>query len=276
MRVGRPWSTRTSLIVADSHLDMNGYGIQTDNLLLRERTIDSFCLRNRDDTGFRDLEVRSLRSNSAVSYLVSPGYFSTQNVDGAYVIIRARDTGVGLVEIARLVGATDPYFQMTLPMRLSPSTEPGASVEGHFLYDSGKDVLKYRDADGFRSVIAQVGSRRGIYHSVGAGTARSSTATTATKIKEIKVFLSGTFEVAFRLWSSGGSTVYGQVYRNGSPVGILRSTTSTTAVSFSEDISGWEIGDLCQLYVYASAGETVNTDNFAINYEPEHGIVLMD
>jgi len=276
MRILQPPSRKTSQITAESHLDMNGYGIQTDNLLFKELDTIHFCIRDRGDTTYRNLAAGSLYSTMAIGYWVSPGYFNTRNVDGTYVALRARESGVGLAEVARLQGAVDPYFQLTRPVRLYPSTEPGTPVEGHFLYDSAKDVLKYRDANGFRSVIAQLGSRSGIYHSVAAPTNRSSTATSATKIKEIKVFLSGTFEVAFTLWSTGGATVYGQVYRNGVAIGTLRSTTSTTSVEFTEDISGWEIGDLCQLYIYASAGETVNTGYLTIRYEPEHGIVLMD
>lgn len=43
-------------------------------------------------------------------------------------------------------------------------------------------------------------------------------------------------------------TVYGKVYRNGSPVGTEQSTVSDTYVQKTEDISGWSQGDLLQIY----------------------------
>lgn len=79
------------------------------------------------------------------------------------------------------------------------------------------------------------------------------TSTTPTKVLEIYVPRSGTVRIKFHLDGSYG-TCYGQIYRNGSAVGTLRSTAAGTGTNYSEDISGWSTGDLCQLYVYNSSG----------------------
>jgi len=63
----------------------------------------------------------------------------------------------------------------------------------------------------------------------------------------------------------GTFTAYGQIYRNGTPVGTLRSTQSTTYVEFSEDISGWSVGENIELWIYVNhAGETVYVRNLEL------------
>lgn len=76
-----------------------------------------------------------------------------------------------------------------------------------------------------------------------------------TKCKEtIWKGQAGAFRVKFSMRSPGGNLLYGRVYRNGVAVGTVRSTSSTTSVEFSEDISGWSYDDLIQVYIYRSAG----------------------
>ena len=72
--------------------------------------------------------------------------------------------------------------------------------------------------------------------------------------------------IKFDLKSANGAvTVYGRIYRNGVAVGTERSTTSTSYVNFSEDISGWSAGDLIQLYTRTgSNGIVVYVQNFRV------------
>jgi hypothetical protein len=79
------------------------------------------------------------------------------------------------------------------------------------------------------------------------------TSTTPTKVLEVYISRPGTIRIKFHLDGSA-ATCNGQIYRNGSAVGTLRSTAAGTGVTYSEDISGWSVGDLCQLYVYNSSG----------------------
>jgi len=76
---------------------------------------------------------------------------------------------------------------------------------------------------------------------------------TWTKVKETRVVRNGTLRVKFDFrdsFNAGNDFCKARVYRNGSPVGTERSSTCAY-VTYSEDIAGWESGDLCQLYVYS-------------------------
>lgn len=58
-------------------------------------------------------------------------------------------------------------------------------------------------------------------------------------------------------------TAYGRIYKNGVAVGTEQTTTSTSYVTFSEDISNLSAGDLIQLYTKTSAfGNPVYVQNF--------------
>jgi len=59
-----------------------------------------------------------------------------------------------LAEVARLQGAADPYFQVTLPMVLKPSSAPGTPVEGHFYYDSVAKKLKFYNGTAWETVTS--------------------------------------------------------------------------------------------------------------------------
>jgi len=80
----------------------------------------------------------------------------------------------------------------------------------------------------------------------------STNSTTATEKRENSL-VEGNFRIAFDLkaenasWAAGG-----QIYKNGATIGTLRSTTSTTYVTYSEDINSWVDNDLEQLYIKTS------------------------
>lgn len=81
------------------------------------------------------------------------------------------------------------------------------------------------------------------------------TETSYTKIAEIYIPRNGTFTTKFMLARNVGvDTVRGRIYRNGIAVGTERISSSTTLTEYSEDISGWVRGDLCQLYAKADSG----------------------
>jgi hypothetical protein len=82
-----------------------------------------------------------------------------------------------------------------------------------------------------------------------ANTERYTSNTTMTKVKEIKIYREGTLRIYFEMkTSTEANPVYAQVYRNNSPVGTLRSSTSQSYTGYTEDISGWSPNDLVQLY----------------------------
>lgn len=83
-----------------------------------------------------------------------------------------------------------------------------------------------------------------------ADTPRERISQTPYLIKEILIIRSGILRVKFDLWTRGSpGTVYGQIYRNGIPIGTEFSSVSDQPTTFVQDIGGWTRGDLVQLYV---------------------------
>jgi len=75
---------------------------------------ERMLVRNNEDTAYRIIEAQGFRAHATTGFFfnVDAGQIDAKNTDANYAILRARDTGVGLVEVARLCGATDPYFSM--------------------------------------------------------------------------------------------------------------------------------------------------------------------
>lgn len=107
----------------------------------------------------------------------------------------------------------------------------------------------------------------GDYFIIGADTQRNKDGTAKTKIKEIIMPRPGTFRIKFDLSRVSG-TMSGQIYRNGDAVGTQRDKSSGSYddyTTYSEDISGWTTGDLCQLYCWCNnAASTGHVKNFRI------------
>lgn len=77
--------------------------------------------------------------------------------------------------------------------------------------------------------------------------------TSYTKITEIRIAIAGAIRTKFHLRRYDTTGVaYGQLYKNGAAVGTERSNTSSTGVWYEEDLSGFETGDLLQLYTKQS------------------------
>lgn len=80
---------------------------------------------------------------------------------------------------------------------------------------------------------------------------KSTNSTTAVKVKEIKVngAYPGSVRVFWQMQSPAGVNVWSQLYKNGTPIGTEKNTTSVTPVNFTEDIAGGlEENDLIQIY----------------------------
>lgn len=87
-----------------------------------------------------------------------------------------------------------------------------------------------------------------------ADTNRTETSTSYVKKKEIKLGrVFGTLRIKFDLLAQspggGSDKAYGRIYKNGVAEGTERTVViANGTVTFSQDISGWETGDLIQLY----------------------------
>lgn len=113
----------------------------------------------------------------------------------------------------------------------------------------------YAAGDYLNSVSAQATTSRAVDNS------------SYTKKKEIVLARGGTLRVKFDLtFSSGPAGLRGRVYKNGSAVGSEQIIGTYTTTTFSEDISGWQPGDLCQLYTYrVDPSDNGSVSNFILN-----------
>jgi len=104
-------------------------------------------IRNAADDAFAALYADAYYvGNTGIVFIGSgaTALIKTQNGDDSTVSLQARDSGVGLVNVARLVGAADPYFEATLPMVLLPvvtASLPATPVEGMIAYDATLNKL---------------------------------------------------------------------------------------------------------------------------------------
>lgn len=117
---------------------VKGIKLRTANFVLKEY-VDGLSLLNATETGNKDLLCNIVLGN--LSSASSEGKIYTNPADNSRILLQAKDTGVGLVEVARLQGAADPYFQASM-VRYYPGSAPGSPVEGWVYYDSTAKKLK--------------------------------------------------------------------------------------------------------------------------------------
>ncbi len=139
--------------------------LKTTNLAIKELNSSTLAIRNAADSAYKNLILDQLQFSALTGNGIgSTVTIQTRAVDSTSILFKARDNdGDVYAEVARLQSANDPYFQLTLPCRLNPSSAPGTLVEGHFWYDATADKLKYRDASGTRTlaIVADMTTHEG-------------------------------------------------------------------------------------------------------------------
>jgi hypothetical protein len=109
---------------------------------------------------------------------------------------------------------------------------------------------------------------------ISADTERNTASASYTKLKEISFYFNGTLRIKFDMRHTTGDTnAKGIIYKNGVAYGTERSSTSTSYITYSEDLA-FVAGDKIQLYarvVSAGYGATY-IRNFRIYYDtyPEY------
>lgn len=124
MRGGSPTSNTWSQILIDAAKDMGGF----------------------DLTNIAALAGTNITFSATLASVGDARTIDAPNTDDNSIVIRARDNGVGRVEVARIQGAADPFMQLTLPPVITPHAVPATPVAGH-LYHSSVDH-KVRSYDG--------------------------------------------------------------------------------------------------------------------------------
>ena len=95
---------------------------------------------------------------------------------------------------------------------------------------------------------------------------RTTNSTNMIKLKETRIWRSGEYRINFWMRSrTEGIRVRGRIYRNGTPIGTERSTTSLEWFDWTEDIHGWESGDFVQIYARSpSSAHQVEVKNLRL------------
>jgi len=125
MRISFPLATLLSRIVIDVTKNWGGHGItnlgdvnvganlyKTTNLAIKEHDATSLVIRNAADTADRYLRAAILFGDTFQPHTSTAAILQARGVDGAYLVGRAKDTGVAQAEIFRMVGATTAYFNL--------------------------------------------------------------------------------------------------------------------------------------------------------------------
>lgn len=133
-------------------INLNNNALKTTHLSIKEVGGEWLYIRDITETAYRNIVANVCLFNLAVVTEANGAYLRGPNIDNRYMYFGARDNGVGPVEVARLQGAADPYFQATLPMVYKPASQPGTLVQGHFWYNSADDLLKYYDGSNVKTL----------------------------------------------------------------------------------------------------------------------------
>lgn len=109
--------TLTTLVTLDEDLvsvagdiSVGANAIKFTSTLIDEDGTNVVGIRNIGDTGFLDLRLANLKLQNYTIFEVDAKGIRAPAVTNNYSTFEAQDTGVGLIEVARIAGAADPYF----------------------------------------------------------------------------------------------------------------------------------------------------------------------
>ena len=129
--------------------------------------------------------------------------------------------------------------------------DASAWTSGDLIYLSGTGTFSHASS---RSLMPSYAAGNYLIMGPGYGSGPGVAGGVYEKLSEYYLPRGGTLRIKFWLTEGGGATYSkGRIYRNGVAVGTERSETTGTMTEYSEDISGWSAGDLCQLYIAADA-----------------------
>lgn len=145
-----------ALQVVSGDIALGANKLKTTSTQLVEMSYSTLAVRNATDSDYQGFRVGGLGLwlYGNLEWNASGYAIMTENADNSTVLFKARDNGVGTVEIARLQSNSDPCFQATLPMVLNPSSQPGALVQGHFWYDTTAKKLKFYNGTAVETVTS--------------------------------------------------------------------------------------------------------------------------
>ncbi|GAH40708.1 unnamed protein product, partial [marine sediment metagenome] len=130
--------------------------LKTTNCSILELSATALKLRNAADTIYRSLFLQGLYFYEVIAAQADALSINAGAADDDYLTLKARDNGDGLVEVARLQAAADPYLQATLPMVLKPTARPGTPVAGHKVLNTTSGDVEHYDGVAYRQRVHSV------------------------------------------------------------------------------------------------------------------------
>jgi len=268
MRLSHTRIKALSQLTIDTNLNLTTYAIKWTDITLKRENANELNLRNTANTAYKNIRIGNIRVAGGIEFYATDKSIEAYKANNGKSYLKAYDNDVGSVEVARLQGAADPYFQATLPMVLKPATEPSALVEGHFWYHSTPDRIWYKDGTRLCSIIG--------VDTKASDTLRNSNDTEVTtvedeytKIKEMRLDEPlPDFRLKFDYKSgTSGEYVDTKVYKNGVAEGTEKRSNSDTYTTQTEDLTGFVKGDLVQIYGHREGTGTVFVKNMRLCYD---------
>jgi hypothetical protein len=97
-------------LTVQGDVNIGANALRTTNLLLNQRDANTFQILNSAATANKNMEFGVAEIVYGVIGTFGDMYINARNADTAAVTFGARDSGVGIVEVARLMGAAAPAF----------------------------------------------------------------------------------------------------------------------------------------------------------------------
>lgn len=94
----------------------------------------------------------------------------------------------------------------------------------------------------------------------------SHTSNTPAIVDRLRIGVSGTLRIQFSLKCNypGMTLCRGQIYRNGTAVGTERENLTESYVVYTEDIAGWSVGDMVEIWGWVQAATSGTYTQFKI------------
>jgi len=137
-------------------LSIGAHNLKTTNMIFKEAAATHLAIRNAADDAHQSLDVNGVFFYYGLMAKANALPLAAPSVNGEYLTLEAMDTDGAPEEVARLQGAADPYFQMTLPPVITATARPGTPVAGHIVINSTSGAFEIYDGTHFKQEVHSI------------------------------------------------------------------------------------------------------------------------
>lgn len=110
---------------------------------------------NADVNASAAISVSKLAFDGGITFTVDAQAISAPNADDDYLVFKARDNGVGLVEVSRVVGAADPYVSFGGSQQIKIFNSGYVSIVGNLDIDDEWGIRTTNNNDDYFTFLAR-------------------------------------------------------------------------------------------------------------------------